>query len=288
MERIRKTILLAGLITSLFIIMFSCDKISEPFTENNNSNPDTTIKMRKVLLEEFTGHLCVYCPQGHRIAHEQDSIYVNRLIIVSIHAGFQSIPLGPPWNYDFRTTTGNDLNSTFGITNYPSGLVNRKKFDGSIIRDKDSWGSDISTIINTPAEAFITITNAYNSTTRKLDVTVNTEILSNLDGVYRLCVYLTEDSIIKPQKNNSPSIGPAEILDYEHTHVLRGAINSTWGDTLAVDAVAGQVITKTFSGYSLNASWKEDDCKVIAFIYRDDDADGTRYEVVQAEKKKLK
>jgi hypothetical protein len=279
--------LFVSLIAAIMLLS-SCDKISEPFIETP-SNIDTVSKVRKVLLEDFTGHRCVNCPQAHEIIKALEQTYGDRLVSIGIHAGVFSFPVSPTYSYNFRTPEGNSLETGFGISTYPSGMVNRKKVSGTMILDKDGWGAAVAGIINEPAEAFITLSNTYNPSTRSLDVTVNTEILSNLDGIYRLCVYLTEDNIIKPQMNNDPTIGTIpDILNYVHSHVLRKAINSTWGDTLSTDPVAGQTISLSYTNFILDSEWKEDDCKVIAFIYRDDDADGNRYEVVQAEKKKVK
>jgi hypothetical protein len=287
MNKLIHKLMIAALLLSSSIYMASCDYIDEPFIDKSG-NIDTLVKVRKVLLEDFTGHCCVNCPQAHEIVKQLESLYGEKLITIGVHAGVFAFPLAAPWDYDFRTTVGNTLETSFGISSYPSGLVNRKKVSGSIIQDKDNWGTVLAGIINEPADAFITLTNTYNSASRTLEVKVETEILTTLSGVYRLCVFLTEDNIVKPQKNNDASLGSVpDIMNYNHTHVLRGAINSTWGDTLAVDPATGQQITRTFTGFTLDAGWKESDCKVIAFIYRDDDADGTRYEVVQAEKKKV-
>lgn len=273
-------------LVGLACLFSSCDKISPPYQDV--IVVDTTNK-RTVLLEDFTGHRCVNCPQAHKIVHELDSIYGDRFVAIGVHAGVFAIPIPPVYTYNFGTASGTDLNNTFGISTYPSGMVNRRKVNNSIIIDKGSWATEVANILAIPADADISITNTWNSSNRSLNVKVDAEFFNNLNGAYRLCVYLIEDNIIKPQKNNDASIDSVpDVLAYKHMHVLRDAINSTWGDLLVNDPVQGQTVSKTFTGFSFNADWNENNCKVVAFIYRDDDDDGTRYEVVQAKKAKVK
>jgi thiol-disulfide isomerase/thioredoxin len=268
------------------MILASCDKISHPFVEGKPNDTTTTLKPRKVLLEDFTGHRCPNCPEGHAVVKDLEQLYGEQLIAISIHAGVFALVVPPVYTYNFSTPTGEALNTAFGVSTYPSGMVNRKKVTGNYVLGKDSWGTEVAGLITQAADAWIVLTPTWNSTSRSLDVKVDSEFLNSLTGTYRLCVYLTEDSIVKPQKDNLST--PSDVMNYNHMHVLRGAVNSTWGDTLAVDPTAGQIFTKTYTGFNVNAGWDESNCKVVAFIYRDDDADGTRYEVVQAERKKIK
>ncbi|MFA5783227.1 MAG: hypothetical protein WC868_13255, partial [Bacteroidales bacterium] len=94
------------------IFLFSCDKINPPYIENTtNNNTGDTVK--KVLLEEFTGHQCPNCPQGAIIAQQLKAIYGEKLILISIHAGDFAEPGTGEFAYDFRSSTGNDINSFF-------------------------------------------------------------------------------------------------------------------------------------------------------------------------------
>ena len=109
------------------LYLASCDYISVPKPNAIISDTGTTVKIhvRKILLEDYTGHKCSPCPGASEFA--QDSLkheYGDKLIIISIHASNFALPY-PGTNYaaDYRTTAGNAFFSStqFGISNTPSG-----------------------------------------------------------------------------------------------------------------------------------------------------------------------
>ena len=51
----------------------------------------TTVENKKVILEEFTGIYCVYCPQGHAIAQAIQDNNPGEAFLINIHYVFQSI-----------------------------------------------------------------------------------------------------------------------------------------------------------------------------------------------------
>ena len=76
---------------------------------------------RNVLIEEFTGRNCGYCPDGHRIANEIMANNPGRVWAVNIHAGYYS-PISYP---NMNTTDGTAIANGFYISSYPAGHVNR-------------------------------------------------------------------------------------------------------------------------------------------------------------------
>ena len=65
------------------------------------SNVSIVPENKNVILEEFTGIQCVYCPDGHLIASQIQSNNINDVYIIKIHSGTYSYPsMGQP---DFRT-----------------------------------------------------------------------------------------------------------------------------------------------------------------------------------------
>ena len=266
------------------LVLQSCDKVKPPYKTGSN-NGDTTSKVRKVLLEDYTGHKCPNCPGGAKIAHDLKALYGEKLIILTVHAGFYASPdASGDFTYDFRTTEGTAWDNFFGIgaLGNPNGMVNRTGYNTTHILGPTGWGAAVNGIINNAPDAFMELTPTYNSGTRQLDVEVDAEFLSILNGTYMISVVVTEDSIVKPQKNSDPVIGSVPtILDYVHRDVLRGSFNGTWGDTLVSGTTAdGQHVIKNFS-MILNSGWDENHISIVAFIYRKSD-----YEVIQAEETK--
>jgi hypothetical protein len=278
---------LGFLLLAIFIsTLFSCDKISPPFTEDTDENVDTNAVIRKVLLEDYTGHRCVNCPTAAVTAMDLKALYGEKIVVMAVHAGSWAIPFAGTFSYDFRSAAGTEYDATFGISTVgnPNGMVNRKMVASSIIIAPTAWGSTIAGIIDLPPDAEIEINNTYNSASKLLNTEIKSEFLNSMTGLYKLCVLILEDSIVKPQANNNSNLGPDPITNYMHRHVLRGAINSTWGDSLAIDpTVTGAFITKNYTNYALNPAWDENHCIIIAFIFN-----AVTNEIVQVEEKKMK
>jgi hypothetical protein len=259
----------------------SCDVIDDPFQEvgpiDTSSAGDTIEYKRKVLIEDYTGHTCVNCPEATETAFALKAVYGEKLILMAVHVGSFADPVGSLYSYDFRTTTANELNSVFGITTFPNGLVNRKEVSGSKIIAFNNWGGAVGDIVDIAPDAGMKINNSYNAGTRTLSIDVDIKYWNELSGNYNIALYLTEDSIIKPQKDDRLT-PPYNDTNYVHMHALRGAINTTWGESLSTGTVAaGTTFNKTYS-FQINAAWKEQHCNVIAIIY-----DEATDEIIQAE-----
>lgn len=119
-----------------FFLLFSCTE-NKPVIpclscDSSSVNVVPTNTTKKVLMEEFTGVRCVNCPQAQaEIKNLQtEGIFGEDLIVVSYHAGFFSEPYSDSQK-DFRTPAGTEiLNFLETPIGYPSGVVNRKQFEG--------------------------------------------------------------------------------------------------------------------------------------------------------------
>lgn len=285
-----KNILFIGCI----LIIASCDIIDGPFVEDQNNNTVDTAKcpvpeftsyvnpVKKVLLEDFTGHKCVNCPSAHEIASGLKDLYGDQLVVLAIHAGWFAETDNDKYSYDFNTDVGTELNTYFQTNDvFPVGMVNRLEVNSSYLVSKDNWATAVDTIIDNAPTTYIQIINEYDSTEHILCTHVNTEFLSDLNGTYQLAVYLVEDSIVATQEGYVNSV-PTDIEDYVHNHVLRDAINGTWGDTVATAAIASGY-SKTLSyTYTVSESWNASHCSVIAFVYN-----VATKEILQAEQENI-
>lgn len=285
-------IALSLLITTI-LITSSCDKIEAPYTEDNG-NVVIADTVRKVLFEDYTGHDCVNCPDAHRILEELHDLYGDRLIVVVEHVGFFARIVQPDLLYDFRTSEGTDFATFFGSLSapLPKGAVNREKINGSYLIDRAAYPTYVSLAIDSMPvmpDIYIELTATYNSNDSTIAVDAKLTALTGLPaGKYNLSILVTEDNIIEPQKNSDPNNGTTPIIhDYEHNDVLRGAINTTWGEEFTDAAISiGQTFDLSPPNYKIGSDWKPDDLHIVAFIYY---ADGANDKIViQAEKIKLK
>ncbi len=275
-----RNFLLPGLF--LFLFFAGCDKIEPPYMTDHTGHNGAGEVTRKVLLEEFTGHQCPNCPAGHQMAKELKTLYGERLVIVSIHAGWFARVSEPPFDYDFTSPAGDELNTHFGVELYPIGMVNRKSESGSPLIGPTAWAEVVSQIIDLDPDFHIELSLNYLPEERKLEVNADIHALTASPNQYSFSAFLTEDGIISPQKINDPDYPSGVIEDYEHNHVLRKGINGTWGETLNDIAIqTGDVFSRSYS-VNLDTDWIAENCNVVAFVY-----DSTTREVVQVEKMAL-
>jgi hypothetical protein len=300
-----KTIKLFFLGAIFGLAVGSCNKIKEPYAASSPSGTDTAIvKTRKILIEEFTGHSCVNCPKGALTIHSLQDEFPGKIISVAYHSGLFAKPQPSPSVYtqDFRTPVGDAYTaSVFHIVAYPTAMVNRENFlsGNHKIEDSDKWRDTVLAYKDKAPDAFLTITNSYSSPS--LTTTIKCEFLNMMTGSYNLVVFLTEDSIVAPQKNGTTA-GPSDPAypnpdadSYVHKHMMRDCISDPAGAGVQIvngSVAAGDSVIKTFN-YTLPANFNgapplgtipvEKHCNVVAFIYNT-----TTQEVVQAEEQKMK
>ena len=274
---------------ALFMLLFvmACDKINGPYNDVEVAPPDTNtqVRLRKVLIEDFTGHKCPNCPRAAEAIKALQLLRPGRIISIGEHVTSQfAAPGSGIYNIDFRTPVGNSNDSLFKVSalELPSGMVNRLLVNGERRIEYTKWGQYADSLLNLPALAYITIDNAYDNVNRTVSCTLKSDFLSDtLTGTYKLVVYLVEDSIVHAQKDNLiPS--PSNDSNYVHQHVLRTSINGTFGVVLNSGPVnSTSTFTKNYTKV-LSANWKEKHCKVIAFIYND-----ATKEILQAEEREV-
>lgn len=276
-----------SLLLVIVFVISSCDKVDCPCNEVTNGNGNENDTVRKVLLEDFTGHECVNCPAAHDVAADLHNVYGNQLITIAIHAGFFAKPESAPFDYDFRTTAGDDYESAFSLVSTPIGMINRIEDNGSFLIPTGDWGSKVSAQLDSlpeEPELYIHLSSDYNSANNSVDIDAEITILESLpSGKYNLSILITENGIVKPQKDNREPDG--EVLDYEHNHVLRGAVNGSWGTEILNGSPAiNDKFNENFN-YSLGADWVADNCNIVAFVYYADGPD--EYKIIQAQEIKL-
>ena len=114
------------LLFAIPVILFSCDRVENiytplPSTDLNfdlypgteqqyflNEWPtftDNTNTDRNILIEDFTGHRCIYCPPAAELAAQLEANNPGRVFAAAIHTGPE--PYNPNWNNvapgDFQT-----------------------------------------------------------------------------------------------------------------------------------------------------------------------------------------
>jgi hypothetical protein len=242
-------------------------------------------KIRKVLLEDYTGIQCVYCPGAIFVAHDLNEQYGEQLIVMAVHAGYFSIPNSTGfYTADYRTEAGSEYFDFFGLAFNPNGMVNRVGEGQDRVLGETEWAAAVGAEVAKEAEANIEITGDYNSSSRSLSTTLKVGFFKDQSENYRICAVILEDSIISPQKNGDSSIGPSpDWEDFVHMHMLRGNINGTWGSLVTDEAiVSGSEYTVQLSNYAIDDEWDDQHCNIVAFVFNEE-----TLEIIQAEEVKL-
>lgn len=264
------------LFASFLLLLIACEKIEAPYLElvdkhiDTGQNVEDTLYKRIVLLEDFTGHKCVNCPEAAALANQYSLSRPGQIVIIGVHAGYFATPDGSGhYTADYRTPEGNALNDYFGIMMYPTGLINRKPFNGSLRLTPDKWEAALDAALQGEPDAFITLKNHWEVNKRKLQVQTRVKALTDLNGPVNLTLCIIENDIVSPQKNNKAAVGPVpDILDYKHKHVLRACINGLWGEPVNEGLNLAQNANYNFNHiFYLPDSWNVNHCEVVAYLH---------------------
>jgi hypothetical protein len=275
---------------ALAVLIFSvgCDEIEPPYGNTGSDPLPNDSVVRKVLVEDFTGHRCQACPLAHREASRLHTLFGDRLVVVALHADFWALPSpagASSYTYDFRNPVATQVATDFSVIGqpFPKGMVNRMINPGTgstWVMDWGSWEDRISEWLALPADAGITMTSSYTSATKSITASITVKALNNLSQDCELAVYFIEDEIINWQKDQTAS--PADVQNYEHNHVLRGSLNGTYGENIGT-LQAGESLTRTYSGTLTPADANPDKVKLVAIL-----SNAVTKEIIQVEEVSLK
>ncbi|MFZ4739809.1 MAG: Omp28 family outer membrane lipoprotein [Bacteroidales bacterium] len=257
------------------LLIQSCNKIDDPYIPLAPKD----WYGKRVLLEDYTGHTCLNCPAAANIAANIKTLYGDKIVIISVHAGYFARP-ETDFPEDFTTTASEIWYKFFGVNGNPKGMINRKGvLNKTNILNPGDWASMTGTVMTEIPEVDLEIMPEYDTTTKILKGSVKTKFLKTIRKKLKLQILVTEDSIIAPQKN-----GTTTIANYVHRHVMRGTVNGSWGDVLSngqnnsiIDTEISQNMLFTF-----DPSWKSKHCTIVAFVY-----DSDTYEVLQVAEKHI-
>jgi len=258
-----------NILITIGVLLSCCDTIPE---NGRTEKADEIVVRRSVLLEDFTGQLCINCPRAASRAEAIQEALHGKLVIVSIHAGIFSTA-------EFRTEAGDEYRKYFypADDGYPAGMIDRTAFNDNVINTNDAgWGNYI--LERAQKEHFtnseIYVQAVFNLQDSLLNVNVTGKIPEINNSNLYLQLWLTESHFIAPQK----TVGTT-IRDYEHNHILRDAINGIWGEPLTVNDDYSFDIQ--YNNYKIPLKgYHTDNLSVVGFVYRFDNNDRRTREVV--------
>ncbi len=215
---------------------------------------------RTVLLEDFTGVNCQYCPEGHTIMETIETATPDQVVLLGVHAGGFAVPSGN--QPDFRTPWGNAMNSFFAVSAYPSGVINRHTFPApmGVAMGRGYWAAAAQEMMAASSPVNLGLASTYNASTREVSIALELLYTANSPGgTDYVNVVIKESGINGPQASTTGT-----IASYTHDHVVRAAITPTWGDVVSA-TTAGSFHALTYT-YTLPDTWVAANCEVVAFV----------------------
>jgi len=217
-----KKILLFLFVTGFLVTLFSQTIVS------------TTPSNRNMILEEFTGKACQYCPDGHKRAQLLMNQYPDRFFAINVHQG--SYASGTP---NYTTPYGNALATQAGIPGYPAGTVNRQVFSGVSLMtptnyaySRDRWGQCAAIGLAQPSSLNVAAVGTLDVSTRHLTLLVEVYYTGNaVESTNKLTVAMLQSEILGPQTGATQYYPEMMVGNlYRHMHMLRDYVTGTqWG-----------------------------------------------------------
>ena len=219
---------------------------------------------QKILVEDCTGAWCGYCP---RLANSLDNYKATKpnCIVLAVHGGGGT----DPFKYQYYTS----LNSSFGVSGYPTAIVNRK----------GQWTENTADL-NAEFNKWAPLGLAIESTIGATAITGKVKVKFNVttEQPMKIVIAMVENGLIANQTNYySPSGGATPylygganpVIGFTHNNVLRKAATDIFGDAVPAASqvknniyelpfsidLSGNTATGTFTAVPAN-------CAIVAYV----------------------
>ena len=196
---------------------------------------------RNVVLEEFTGRNCGYCPDGHARANQIMADNPGRVFAMNLHC----TSLSPTSYPNLNCPDGTAISNGFSFSGIPTGVVNRHSGTAA---DRGQWAGLTNQQLNQAAECNVGGLAVVNPQTRMATITVEVYYTGNSTADQNfLTVAMLQDSILGAQADYG-NYNPTQWIgnQYVHMHTMRDVVNeSIWGDPIS-PTTQGTLINRTY------------------------------------------
>lgn len=277
------------ILLAMALLFGACDRIENPVTVAKNKYRDdlygpaptfnaTSEATRNVLFEEFTGHLCGFCPPSTALALALDATLGERMVTVAIHAGSLAATGGTLFQTDYTTPVGNlywaQLNGGFNPTARIDRLGGLSSYEYLDPANPSSWQNIVTTRMNVATPVALQANCEYVAADNVFNIHMNSQFIESYTGNVNLVVLLVENHIISAQEDYSQT--PSEIEEYEHEHVLRTNVTEPMGNLVINSPSTGYSSTNSFT-IPLQANWVPTNMTVVGYL-----VDANSHEVLNA------
>ena len=229
----------------------------------------TSPENKKIILEEFTGIYCTFCPDGQAIAQGIQDNNAGEVFLINIHEGGYANPNGS--DPDFRTPFGTAISSQSGLVGYPAGTVNRTNFPGleqgaagTTAMSRGSWGNATNITLNEPSYVNVGVEATIDMSSGELIVHVQAYYTGDSpESTNLLNIALLQNNTAGPQT------GGGQGNNYNHMHRLVHMVTGQWGETIA-NTTEESLYDETFT-YTIPADYNNipvvlQDLEIVVFV----------------------
>jgi len=212
----------------------------------------TSAENRKVVLEEFTGIYCGFCPDGHAIAQSLQDNNPGDVFLINVHQGGYANPNGN--DPDFRTPWGDAIAGQTDLAGYPAGTINRSNFPGmemgspgTTALGRNNWNAAANIIMGESSYVNLAVEATVDIPTNSINIhvegyyTADSPVATNL-----LNVAVLQNNTLGPQS------GGGQGNNYNHQHRLIDLVTGQWGEEITT-TTQGSFIDRTYQ-YTLPGS----------------------------------
>ena len=220
-----------------------------------DDNPDKLNFKRRVLLIQFTGTGCGYCPAMTATLRQvmAEEYYAENAVLVAAHRYNNS---DPAYLY------GAALDQAMGVSSYPQLAVDMHTRTGYT-----NYPSVTNLIINAinrvEARAGIAAVAEYDETNRTVSITAT--VKAGVKGEFRVGAWLIEDGVFGAQQNYGVAEGDFNI----HDHCIRVADSKVTGSDFSGHSLgvieAGSTAERSFS-IKIDNAWEAENCRLVLFV----------------------
>jgi hypothetical protein len=245
------------------LINFQPDQLNTNDTITGSITISSSAPAKKVLVEQYTGTGCGWCPDGYTTLSSIVSANTN-VVAASIHD-----------NDNMSTTEGNNLISDFA-SSFPSATIDHHYFsdNGEMSIERANWNTYINQRLAMKVPATVSVTKTFTNT-NQFDATVSTEFFGDVKGDYRLNLYIKENNVYGPIADSADNqwnqhnglynissspyyqygnlIGSEYVmssLSYKHQYVINTIADGAYGTAGIIPvngSTNGQTYSKTYS-----------------------------------------
>lgn len=208
---------------------------------------------KKVVLEEFTGEWCGWCPEGAEVMKQNIIANPNTVVGIAVHDGD---PMELP---SFNTW----IKGLTNVAGFPNGSVDREDATG-----RGSWTGQISN--NLAKTADLGLAMVTKKTGNLVDIKVFVGYKINLGTANMLTVAIIEDDVPQSSPGAQSNYSAVVVVDpntWTHSHVLRGLVTANQGDPIDLTSNKNYTIVE-FKGVDLSSFTINDmnNVHIAAFI----------------------